>query len=166
MGPGFGGFRGEFTGGGPRVGRGDVRFGILSLLSEEPRHGYEIMRVLEERTGGAWRPSPGSVYPHLAALEDEGLISAFLQEGKKVYSLTEEGKVYANSRKDDVPPWALFEGDPRETLIGFREQIHQLGAAVMQVAQAARPAQLDRTREILTEARRKIYLLLAEEDSP
>ncbi|MGC8464863.1 MAG: PadR family transcriptional regulator [Acidimicrobiales bacterium] len=160
---GFGGFRGEFTGRGPRAGRGNIRQAILVLLSEEPRHGYQIMQILEERSGGAWRPSPGSIYPTLQALEDEGMITAELIDGKKVFSLTEAGKGYCAASASSEAPWESFRGGPREQLQGFREQIFQLGAAVMQVAQGGTPEQLEQAKTIVTEAKKKIYRLLAEE---
>jgi DNA-binding PadR family transcriptional regulator len=121
------------------------------------------MQVLEERSGGGWRPSPGSIYPTLQALEDEGLISAALVEGKKVFSLTEAGRGYQAASTSEQAPWESFRGGPREQLQGFREQIFQLGAAVMQVAQGGTPEQLEQAKSIVIDAKKKIYRLLAEE---
>src|SRR5262245_33583576 len=96
FGPGFG--RGHWGGGrgrGPRGGRrgrrGDVRTALLALLSERPMHGYEMIQQLDERTGGIWKPSPGSVYPTLQMLEDEGLVTSTQSEGRKLFTLTDEG---------------------------------------------------------------------------
>ena len=75
----------------PRMGRGDVRAAVLALLAEQPMHGYQIIREIEERSGGSWKPSPGSVYPTLQLLADEGLISAEESNGRKIYSLTDGG---------------------------------------------------------------------------
>jgi len=85
FGPGFGpfGFGGPFFGRGPKVGRGDVRAAILVLLAEEPMHGYQVIQELAERSGGVWRPSPGSIYPTLQLLEDEGLIRGTEEDGKR-----------------------------------------------------------------------------------
>src|SRR3954471_15574555 len=77
---------------GGRMRRGDIRTAILAVLAEEPGHGYEVMQRLEERTEGAWRPSPGSVSPTLQLLEDEGLLRSAEREGKKVYEITEAGQ--------------------------------------------------------------------------
>src|SRR6266566_1956172 len=102
-GPPFGPF---FFRGGPRARRGDVRAAALLLLAEEPRNGYQIMQELEERSGGAWRPSPGSVYPALAQLEDEGLIRTEESDGRKAFVLTDTGREWIAQRGSDQPaPW-------------------------------------------------------------
>src|SRR3954454_4068329 len=82
---------------GSRVGRGDVRAAVLALLAEQPMHGYQIIHEIEERSGGSWKPSPGSVYPTLQLLADEGLIRAEESNGRKTFSLTEEGRAEAES---------------------------------------------------------------------
>src|SRR6478735_6661636 len=78
--------------GGPRARRGDVRAAVLALLDERPMHGYEMIKELEERTQGAWVPSPGSIYPTLQLLEDEGLIRGEESDGKRRFALTDAGK--------------------------------------------------------------------------
>src|SRR5690349_3208445 len=100
LGPGgpFGPF-----GRGRRARRGDIRTAALLLLAEEPRNGYQIMQELEERSGGAWRPSPGSVYPALAQLEDEGLVRVEEVDGRKTYALTDAGRAYVQERKLGAP---------------------------------------------------------------
>ena len=111
----FGGGRGPFGGfpfGGPRAKRGDVRAGILALLNEEPRNGYQIIQELGGRSGGAWRPSPGAVYPALQQLEDEGLIAAEGRDGKRAFALTEAGHLAylaANPEGADAP-WEALRG--------------------------------------------------------
>ena len=98
----FGAFFGDGHGGfprGPRARRGDVRAAALLLLAEEPRNGYQIMQEIEKRSGGVWRPSPGSVYPALAQLEDEGLIRVDEQEGRRSYTLTDIGHAYVQVRR-------------------------------------------------------------------
>src|SRR4029077_4932729 len=94
---GFGYGRGFGPGAGPywrarKARRGDIRTAALLLLAEEPRNGYQIMQEVEERSGGAWRPSPGSVYPALSQLEDEGLIRSEEHDGRKVFALTDAGR--------------------------------------------------------------------------
>jgi DNA-binding PadR family transcriptional regulator len=143
-----------------------VRNSILVLLLEEPRHGYSIIQVIEERTGGLWTPSPGSVYPTLAALEDEGLITASERDGKRVFSLTEEGRELATSISGDTPPWEPQANDPREMMHSLRQQIGGVAAAVMQVAQNGTPDQLHRAKEMLNELRKSLYRMLAEDDTP
>jgi DNA-binding PadR family transcriptional regulator len=147
----------------PKAGRGDVRLAILHLLSEAPMHGYQIMQELAERTHGVWRPSPGAIYPTLQQLEDEGLVVAEEQEGKKVYSLTPDGRVLIEN-EEGAPPWERFEHHVDNDLISLRDVGFQVGAAVMQVARAGSRSQVAKTKEILEEARRQIYQLLGEDE--
>src|SRR5215210_2685906 len=98
---------GGWGGRGPRARRGDVRAALLVPLAEEPRNGYQLMQEIEQRSGGAWRPSPGSVYPTLQQLEDEGLISTQPGEGRTPYALTEAGKAYVEENREALgEPWA------------------------------------------------------------
>jgi len=161
-GPGFG--RGGRGGGrGRRAGRGDVRLGILTLLAEEPMHGYQIIQELAERSGGVWRPSPGSVYPTLAALEDEGLVRAEQSEGKRVFHLTEAGQGVVAESADRPKPWDEVANEADGTLVALRDQLFHVGSATMQVAQAGSKEQVAQAQKILGETRRKLYLLLAED---
>jgi DNA-binding PadR family transcriptional regulator len=144
-----------------RVRRGDVRSAILALLDDRPMHGYEMIQELEERTGGRWTPSAGSIYPTLQLLEDEGLVTPEEVEGRKVYSLTDVGKEAVPDRTEEGRPWEeAEEGSPRRE---FRQELYrQLGAA-KQIARADDDGQLTQATEILKDARRKLYGLLAEE---
>jgi DNA-binding PadR family transcriptional regulator len=144
-----------------RVRRGDVRSAILALLDDRPMHGYEMITELEERTGGRWRPSAGSIYPTLQLLEDEGLVSAEEVEGRKVYSLTEAGKEAAPAQTDEGRPWE--EGDEDSPRFEARKEMFKLMGAAKQVARADDEEQLTKAAEILKDARRKLYGLLAEE---
>jgi DNA-binding PadR family transcriptional regulator len=139
-----------------------VRAAILALLAERPMHGYEMIQELINRTGGVWRPSPGSVYPALQLLEDEGLITSQEAEGKRLFSLTESGR--AEAEQGAQAPWdEVTEGvDP--TNLKLRDTAFQVGAAVMQVATAGSEAQKGKALEVLTEARRRIYSILAEDE--
>lgn len=157
---------GPFAGWGPKVGRGRVREAILSLLAEEPMHGYQIMQELAERSHGVWQPSPGSIYPTLQQLEDEGLVRAEESEGRRVYHLTEEGRRHVESRAGrGEPPWETASGAVGSALFELRDLAFQVGAAVMQVARAGSQEQVERAKAILTETRREIYRLLAEGDA-
>jgi DNA-binding PadR family transcriptional regulator len=142
-----------------------VRAAVLALLAERPMHGYQVIQELENRTGGVWRVSPGSVYPTLQLLEDEGLITSEEVEGRRVYSLTESGRarVEAQRKEGEAAPWDEVAGDGGEPYRSLRGASLQLGAAAMQVAHAGSPEQLERTVEVLNEARRKIYAILAED---
>jgi DNA-binding PadR family transcriptional regulator len=160
---GYGMGAGQFPGR-PKVSRGDVRAAILRLLAEEPMHGYQIMSELSSRTDGMWQASPGSVYPTLNQLEDEDLVRAEEREGKKVYALTDEGRIKAES-SDDEAPWDRFSSPYSSELMALRDAGFQLGAAVMQVARAGSDDQAARARELLDEARRRIYEILAGGDS-
>ena len=86
----------------PKAGRGDIRAGVLVLLAEQPRHGYEIIRELAERSGGVWRPSPGSIYPTLKQLAHEGLIQADKGEGRRVFELTDTGRTYVEEHAEEL----------------------------------------------------------------
>jgi DNA-binding PadR family transcriptional regulator len=148
---------------GRRAGRGDIRAAILTLLAEEPMHGYQIIQVLTERTGGVWRPSPGSVYPTLQQLQDEELVrEAPSDSGKRVYELTEAGREQATGAR---APWSEVAGESADALVALHDLVHQVMAATRQVAHAGSPAQLESAQEILREARRALYRLLAE-DAP
>ncbi len=169
FGPGFGehGFgpgSGPRFGRGPKAGRGDVKLAILTLLTEEPRHGYQIIQELASRSNGMWQPSPGSVYPTLQALEDEGLVTAAVVEGKKVYSITETGRGFVTANARLTPPWEEIAGDPKSAFFDLRREIAQLGAAVMQVGQAGSEDQLRRALKLLSETRKNVYRILAEDE--
>lgn len=147
-----------------RRGRGDVRNAVLALLAEEPMHGYQIIHEIEERSGGFWRPSPGSVYPTLQMLVDEGLVTAQADGEKKTYTLTDEGREAAPD-DDDPRPW---DGPQSERPRG-PESLGALPKAGMRLAQAASqfgpgtsPEQIERAIEVLDDARRKLYSILAE----
>ena len=140
-----------------------MRAAILLALADEPMHGYQIMQRLEERSGGAWRPSPGSVYPTLQLLEDQGLIKGEEAEGRRVFSLTEAGAAEAavvKERLGDAPFGA--EGGEQDPRFALRQAVFQLGAAVKQVGMAGSAADVQKALEILREARKRIYALLAD----
>jgi DNA-binding PadR family transcriptional regulator len=169
--PGFGhgpeGFRSHRGGPyrGRRARRGDIRSAILLLLDEEPRNGYGLMQEIEERSGGIWRPSPGSVYPALSQLEDEGLVQVAEGGGRKTFTLTDEGKAHVEAGRERMgTPWnAAAEGATGE-LHELRRAAAALTAAVIQVAQTGSPAQLGEAKGVLEEARRSLYRLLAGDD--
>ena len=151
-------FGGPPWAGGRRARRGDVRTGLLSLLSDKPMHGYDLIRELEERSGGAWRPSPGSIYPTLQLLEDEGLVTSEEQDGKRVYTITDAGRALLQEKG---PSPAEPERPESEDLRGA---FMQLAQAVRQAVGVTPPEQHAKLREILVNARREVYKLLAETD--
>ncbi len=156
-----------FGGGRGRRRRGDVRLAILLLLNEEPRNGYQLMQTIEERSGGSWRPSPGSVYPTLAQLEDEGLVSSLEREGGKVFELTDAGREHVAGRQDTPPPWD--DGDQSGgagSLAQLGSIIIQVGKAAWQVGQVGDEGQMARACETLAETRRALYRILAEDQDP
>jgi len=141
-----------------------VRTALLALLGEKPMHGYDLIRELEERSGGFWRPSPGSIYPTLQMLEDEGLVTSEERDGKRVYSITDAGRAELEARREragGAAPWEVGGGD--EGFLRLRDVVFQVGAAAMQVARAGSAEQVARAAEILTEARKKLYAILAED---
>jgi DNA-binding PadR family transcriptional regulator len=137
---------------------------MLLVLAEQSLSGYGLMQEIESRSEGVWRPSPGSVYPALAQLEDEGLVRAEDDDGRRRYVLTDEGKAYVDEHRDGLgEPWAGLGDEVGEDRLELRSQIGQLAAAVHQVAAAGNDEQVKRAREILEEARRSLYRLLAGE---
>ena len=156
-GPGFGGR------GGPRARRGDVRAALLVLLAEEPRNGYGLMQEIEQRSEGVWRPSPGSVYPALQQLEDEGLVRAEEREGSRVFTLTDAGRAHVEEN-DLGAPWEAVRDDVGVGVHELRGLIAQVATAAWQVAQAGTEAQLAEARRILGDTRRALYRILAEDD--
>lgn len=168
FGPGRGGRgrgRGHRHSGPGRARRGNVRSAVLMLLAERPMHGYEMIQEITERSGGWWRPSPGSVYPTLQMLADEGLVTTDQQSasGKRLYSLTESGRAVADEQ-DKTPPWEQVADDVDAGYASLREAAFSLMSATMQVGTTGSQEQRTTAVKILTEARRKLYLLLAETD--
>ena len=183
-GPGFGGpgfpggpgFGPEFRGGpwmkeahrmrGPRARRGDVRAAALALLNEQPMNGYQIIQEITDRSGGVWRPSPGSVYPALQQLEDEGLIRAEAGDGgRRAYQLTDEGRQYAASHADELrAPWDVVAGGAAGAAIEMRKLIGQVAMAAVQVVSAGTDAQAAQARQVLTDTRKALYRILAADD--
>ncbi|MCM3695658.1 PadR family transcriptional regulator [Microbacterium oleivorans] len=147
----------------PRMSRGDVRTAVLALLAEKPMHGYQIIQEIDTRSGGSWKPSAGSVYPTLQLLADEGLIVAEEANGRKTYSLTDAGRMVAEEAAASAP-W--------ETSAPQKERSHrasalpkagvELAQAAAQVARSGSPEQVAQAVEILDEARRRLYALLAQ----
>ncbi|MEE6271142.1 PadR family transcriptional regulator [Streptomyces diastatochromogenes] len=161
-GPPFGGGRGR---GGPRgrARRGDVRASILALLKDRPMHGYEMIQEIAERSGGAWKPSPGSVYPTLQLLEDEGLIVSSSEGGKKLFSLTEAGRAEADG--GSAAPWEdAGRGVDWEAMNEIRKAGGGLVEAFRQVWATGSPEQREKAMAVVNKARKELYLILAEED--
>ena len=160
---GPGGFGGHSYGHRRRMRRGDVRAAILLLVEEEPRNGYQIMQELEERTEGLWRPSPGSVYPALQQLEDEGLIRSDEADGRRLYHLTDAGRTYIAERPDDAPaPWESFTDNVSDQHAETGALMRDVGMAFVQVLHAGSEAQVAEAGKVLAETRRALYRILAD----
>jgi DNA-binding PadR family transcriptional regulator len=153
---GWGGERGGW-GGGRRMRRGDIRKSILKVLSDSPAHGYEVMRRLEALSGGLWRPSPGSVYPHLQMLEDEGMVTSSEQDGTRTFALTEKGQAEAAAGGD--LPWQSDD----DKILSLRLAVTQLMGAAKQLSGAGVESQVQRGIDIVQRARKEIYQILAED---
>src|SRR5215469_1187999 len=165
FGPAFGHLR-EFHRRGPghkRARRGDVRAAILDLLAEgQPWNGYQIIQEIAERTSGVWRPSAGSVYPALQQLEDEGLISPEGEGRRRLYALTGEGRAYAESHAEELrASWGAVAGRTDDAALELGDLFRQVAMAAMEVRRAGSASQLAAARRVLTEARRELYLILA-----
>jgi len=146
-----------------------VRAAALALLAETPMNGYQIIQEIGERSGGVWRPSPGSVYPALQQLEDEGLIRAEAGEGgRRGYVLTDEGRQYVEAHPDELrAPWDVVAGGTGGAAIEMRTLMGQLGMAAFQVVSAGTDAQQAQARKVLADARKSLYrILAADEDEP
>ncbi|MCS5713485.1 PadR family transcriptional regulator [Herbiconiux sp. CPCC 205716] len=152
---------------GTRVGKGDVRAAVLALLAEQPMHGYQIIHEIEERSGGSWKPSAGSVYPTLQLLADEGLVSAEESNGRKTYSLTDAGQVVAA----DEGVKATFAGDDGVSGSSESKRDHgalpkagfELAQAAAQVGRTGTQAQVEQAVKELEDARRRLYAILAQD---
>jgi len=176
MGRGFGwqgfGFGPRAWGFGGRGGRrqwfgsGDMKYVILKLLQDKPRHGYEVMKVLEDRLHGAYSPSPGTVYPTLQWLEDEGLVKAREVDGKKVYEITEQGRAFLLEHKDVVEEIFDRVADAVERTVGgsMAEVNRALGQLVKNVYRVGWKVSDDAARkrlaEILTRTAKEIEALV------
>ena len=144
-------------GGRGRAPRGDVRAATLLLLAEQPMHGYQLMQAIAERSGGRWAPSPGAIYPTISQLEDEGLVTVTADAGRKLVTLTDAGREQIESLGD---PFGSFPaGNPSTDLRGLVEQLH---GAIRQVARSGTEAQRTAAAGIIADARRALYLLLAD----
>lgn len=147
----------------PKARRGDVRAAILAVLADRSLNGYQIIQEIADRSGGAWKPSPGSIYPTLQQLEDEGLVTADAETGRRTYTLTDDGRDYvANHAEELAAPWpepsAGEETDDLKPLIG------QIAAAVWQIVAVGTAEQQDKGRQALVELRRRLYAILAEDE--
>jgi DNA-binding PadR family transcriptional regulator len=156
---------------GPRVRRGDVRVAILAVLAEEPLNGYQVIQQISERTDGAWRPSPGSVYPTISQLEDEGLIEGDDVRGRRTLRLSQDGRDYLSGHAEEVAEvWAPFEsagGRTRDKGDGndFASLKPELGRVMNAVWQIISTGTDDQRRDaigVLVEARRALYRILAD----
>ena len=159
-------FRAQFeqkASGATRMNKGDVRSAVLSLLLEQPMHGYQIIREIEERSGGSWKPSPGSVYPTLQLLTDEGLVQAEESGGRKTYSLTEEGRAAAGEETTErSAPWESATTRDGGRMTALPKAGVELAQAAAQVARTGSKEQVAAAVEVLDDARRKLYSILAQ----
>ena len=161
----WGGPRGWGGGRRRRMRRGDVRAALLVLLDESPHTGYGLMEEIESRSDGAWRPSPGSVYPTLQQLEDEGLVETGEGEGRQPFTLTDAGRTYVSENRELLgEPWAKLAEGVGEERLELRGLMGQVGAAVFQVAAAGDEQQVAKAKELLSETRRALYRILAEDE--
>jgi DNA-binding PadR family transcriptional regulator len=172
FGPGdFGGsFRGGFGGRmrgarSRRIPRGNVRAATLLLLAEQPRNGYQIMQEITERSKGVWSPSPGSVYPALQQLEDEGMVRSQETDGQRLYTLTEVGKTYTEEHRTEFgSPWEDVSGAVGDDVHQLLSLMRQTIGATIQVAHAGSPAQVAKATQLMKETRQNLYKTLAEDE--
>jgi len=146
-----------------RASRGDTRNAVLLLLAEQPMHGYQVMQELEDRSGGGWQPSPGSIYPTLALMADEGLVISEAQGGKNVFSLTTLG-TEATQAIDEPPVWERFADEGGGGTMNLKRAMVQIAAAAKQVAMTGSDRQVEAAQTILTDTRKALYRLLADDE--
>jgi DNA-binding PadR family transcriptional regulator len=145
-----------------RAQRGDVRAAILLLLAEEPMHGYQIMQAMSDRTGGAWHPSPGAVYPTIAQLEDEGLVTIQEQGGRRLATISPEGRTHLEGRNAPLnDPFAGFADSTDGP--DLRGPLHEVQAAARLITVNGSGPQIEAAAQVLAQARRSLYLILAGE---
>jgi DNA-binding PadR family transcriptional regulator len=158
---------GPFGRGGPRGRgrrrRGDVRLAVLRLLAEEPRNGYQLMQTIEDRSEGQWRPSPGSMYPTLSQLEDEGLIHSAEVDGARRFEITDAGREALQERAGEPDPWSPQPDADAHAMSELGPLMLGIGKAVWQVASVGDESQRSRAAELLSETRRRLYGILAED---
>jgi DNA-binding PadR family transcriptional regulator len=177
-GPGHRGPRGQFPFGpgfpfggpgfrhGRKARRGDVRAAALVLLEEEPRNGYQLMQEIERRSDGAWRPSPGSVYPALQQLEDEGLVTTREADGRKLYELTDAGRAYVEENRAELgAPWEAFSADVSDESWELMALVKDVAIAAVQVQRAGDEAQAEQASKVLADTKRRLYLILADDEA-
>lgn len=161
---------GGFGMGGPQFGplrpsrarKGDVKAAILSLLAEEPSNGYQLIKTIRHATDGAWRPSPGSIYPTLQQLQDDGLIEPIGEGGRTQFALTDAGRAHITEHADELEAaWEGATGKSDEDA-ALAESIAKLMGAVHQLRFAADEKQAAQVAEILDDSRRSIYRILAD----
>ncbi|GAB3051661.1 hypothetical protein GCM10027053_09030 [Intrasporangium mesophilum] len=177
----FGGpaFGPEFNRRGPRARRGDVRAAILDVLAGDEMNGYQLIQQISERTKGAWKPSPGSVYPTVQQLEDEGLVEGRDVEGRRMLRLTDAGRRYVEENAEEMAatwrafdeadeggdgPWANATRPDDSSESNPMPIVGQVMSAMWQIVTTGTSQQRAEATEILTETRRKLYRLLAEGD--
>ena len=165
----WGGPRGNRGRGGPRVRRGDVRVAILGVLKDaqdegqSDLNGYQVISEIEEKTAGAWKPSPGSIYPTISQLEDEGLVEVVREGGKKVLRLTADGNTWVTDHADEVEAvWRAFEDTDGTEVQDLKKVLKQTMGAVGQVFSTGTPEQRQQAVEILDDTRRQLFKLLAD----
>jgi DNA-binding PadR family transcriptional regulator len=146
---------------GTRAGRGDVRAAVLALLAEQPMHGYQIIHEIEERSGGSWKPSAGSVYPTLQLLADEGLISSEESNGRKTYALTDAGREVAGAV--GATPWDPASATDGPRFSALPKAGVDLARVAAQVNREGTPEQIQQAVSVLDEARRRLHSILAQD---
>ena len=158
---------GQSAKGAPKVRRGDVRSAILDVLAGGPMNGYQVIQQIAERSNGLWKPSPGSVYPTIQQLEDEGLVEGTSPEGRRLLQLTEAGRAHVADHAEELAQtWRPFDeaqaDQSTEQSSDLKPVIGQvMGAEWQEITTGTRQQQAE-AAEILSETRRRLYTLLAD----
>lgn len=143
-----------------RMRRGDVRSAILLLLHEAPMHGYHIIHEIESRSGGVWKPSPGSIYPTLQLLADEGLIVSHEADGRRTYSLTEAGREVAEAEAEKPAPWLTGSERPAGPRGSLAQAGIKIAKAAAEVARTGTPEQMENAARVLDDATKALSAIV------
>ena len=146
-----------------RAKRGDVRAAILLALEDAPMHGYQLIQEIDERSGGVWQPSPGAIYPALALLEDEGLVTIAVDGGRKMASLTDDGRAHIEENRDSLGDPFSVQGGPKPEVREIADLMRDLMIGTKVLMRSADADQLARLRDLLAQTRRDFYRILAGE---
>lgn len=145
--------------------RGDIRFVLLQLLKDESHHGYELIKAIEERSGGFYRPSPGMIYPTLQLLEEEGNLTSQLVDDKRVYTITDAGRKLLEEQENSQqggPRWGRHKNQDFPQMMELRQSMMALFESVMQTARYGTPEQVKAVQGLIEATNQQVHAIMAQ----